>query len=483
MPRDSRVWLPPNRRHLHRGLFLPSRQSARLRLAVLLDTSGSTVRVQPAFLGELAASSVPRSTTSSSSCKATPRCRDGPVRFGTPWVPGRPSSWDSRHQLRARLRAAGAGGATALRVHRAHRRHGTPPRRAPSFPVIWALVPGGTAPVPWGRRIVLSDGKPVRRHELLPRPRRVTAAFAGVELGRSRRWTSARTTPRRRPSSSSMSSLSPPAATSCASRSRHRSPCRSGDWVTCSFATCTAPATARGLLSGLRTPGLRRYRHSFESQGARRSALRPSSATARATWPRPVAGRAGRRWVADNLAQTWVGLRHSLDKEWMGMLGRLFLPQRFTPLWFPPSRPRHGEGFWFLFQAGKLLVVDGPKGRPRFPSYPTAEPCPCPPPIPIASALWTELPVGRRRPLDRPMCSPRDTACAASAACSVGCPRSGWRWLTRPAGHRVPSHPSLLRRLRHAQRATRRGTRASLSCLRRRCLPAHRACDDDARQA
>jgi predicted metal-dependent peptidase len=52
---DRLVWVPPSRRYLHRGLYLPSRREQTLRLTVALDTSASTRGVQPDLLAELAA--------------------------------------------------------------------------------------------------------------------------------------------------------------------------------------------------------------------------------------------------------------------------------------------------------------------------------------------------------------------------------------------------------------------------------------------
>ncbi|MFC4976714.1 hypothetical protein ACFPTY_19975 [Halomonas beimenensis] len=39
-----RQWLPPSRRHIHRGLYLPSRYGSHLELTVALDNSGSCAR-------------------------------------------------------------------------------------------------------------------------------------------------------------------------------------------------------------------------------------------------------------------------------------------------------------------------------------------------------------------------------------------------------------------------------------------------------
>ena len=49
----KRSWIPPNRRHVHNGLYLQSRQADKIRLACIIDTSGSTVGDRGKFLAEL----------------------------------------------------------------------------------------------------------------------------------------------------------------------------------------------------------------------------------------------------------------------------------------------------------------------------------------------------------------------------------------------------------------------------------------------
>ena len=49
----SRRWLPPNRRHISQGLYLPSSRKERLQAAVAIDTSGSTTADLPQFFSEL----------------------------------------------------------------------------------------------------------------------------------------------------------------------------------------------------------------------------------------------------------------------------------------------------------------------------------------------------------------------------------------------------------------------------------------------
>lgn len=49
----NRSWIPPNRRHVHNDVYLQSRQASKIRLAVGIDTSGSTGNDRGQFLSEL----------------------------------------------------------------------------------------------------------------------------------------------------------------------------------------------------------------------------------------------------------------------------------------------------------------------------------------------------------------------------------------------------------------------------------------------
>ena len=48
-----KTWIPPNRRHVHNNLYLPRRQGERIKLACIIDTSGSTYDDRGKFLSEL----------------------------------------------------------------------------------------------------------------------------------------------------------------------------------------------------------------------------------------------------------------------------------------------------------------------------------------------------------------------------------------------------------------------------------------------
>ena len=50
---SRRSWIPPNRRRVHEDVYVQSRQSSKLKIAVGIDTSGSTQNDRGKFLGEL----------------------------------------------------------------------------------------------------------------------------------------------------------------------------------------------------------------------------------------------------------------------------------------------------------------------------------------------------------------------------------------------------------------------------------------------
>jgi len=50
---DKRTWCPPNRRHIYNETYFQSRRAERLKLAVILDTSGSVYADLPQFFSEL----------------------------------------------------------------------------------------------------------------------------------------------------------------------------------------------------------------------------------------------------------------------------------------------------------------------------------------------------------------------------------------------------------------------------------------------
>ena len=151
----GRRWLPPSRRHVHRGLYLPSTRQERLNAVVAIDTSGSTERVLPAFFSELRnlLGSFGGYTLTVMQCDhgiqsvRTFSSDEGPVPPNVGW------------------RARGFGGTSFVPVFQYVEDHpeleptllvfftdgeGTAPAKAPPYPVLWILTPNGKSPAPWG---------------------------------------------------------------------------------------------------------------------------------------------------------------------------------------------------------------------------------------------------------------------------------------------------------------------------------------------
>lgn len=151
----GRRWLPPSRRHVHRGLYLPSMRQDRLRAVVAIDTSGSTTNDLPAFFTELSGilNSFGGYTVTVLQCDhAIQRVQtfssdNGPLPTGAQW------------------KARGFGGTSFAPVFDYVTEHselepsmlvyftdgyGEAPAKAPPYPVLWMLVKDGTPPAQWG---------------------------------------------------------------------------------------------------------------------------------------------------------------------------------------------------------------------------------------------------------------------------------------------------------------------------------------------
>jgi predicted metal-dependent peptidase len=158
----SRRWLPPERRHVFRKLYLPSYRSQRLRAVLALDTSGSTTGDLPQFFAEL--SSLLNSfgqyelTVLQCDCQIqhTETFTDE-KRFprdyrwesfghgGTSFVP--PFEYVREHSLRPDVFIYLTDG------------YGNAPDKPPRFPVLWVLTADGRKPAEWGRCIRLRHGR------------------------------------------------------------------------------------------------------------------------------------------------------------------------------------------------------------------------------------------------------------------------------------------------------------------------------------
>lgn len=156
---DERVWLPPHRRWISRGLYLPSRRGQKLEATVAIDTSGSTSGYLSLFLGELIglAASFGRYRLRLLLCDFEIQ-QELVLTDETPWEP-------------EQLDFQGGGGTSFLPVFRHLEESDAPPsalifftdgfgrapRRAPPYPVLWAITPDGIPPVRWGECLRLPE--------------------------------------------------------------------------------------------------------------------------------------------------------------------------------------------------------------------------------------------------------------------------------------------------------------------------------------
>ena len=146
------TWLPPNRRAIHRGLYLPGRRETVLRATVAIDTSGSTGVYLGAFVDELAAL-----LGTFSRYDVTVLCCDTQMQAPQTFSPHSPLSVDA-------LQVQGGGGTDLRPPFEWAADHDPPdvfiyltdgygpaPERPPGFPVLWVLTPDGQPPADWGQ--------------------------------------------------------------------------------------------------------------------------------------------------------------------------------------------------------------------------------------------------------------------------------------------------------------------------------------------
>lgn len=147
----NRSWLPPARRHIYRGLYLPSMRTQALKVAVAIDTSGSTKDDLPKFLSELEAllTEFDRVEVTLIECDA----KISRVRFFT-----------ESNVYELRNTTLKGGGGTDLRPPFTHLCSSSPacliyltdgfgpvPDMPPTYPVLWVITEKGVAPSSWGQ--------------------------------------------------------------------------------------------------------------------------------------------------------------------------------------------------------------------------------------------------------------------------------------------------------------------------------------------
>lgn len=153
----ARQWLPPSRRHVHRGLYLPSLRSSRLELTLALDNSGSCTPWIGDFLGEV------RGILAS--------VEEVSLRllvFDTRITTDLQLDHHSLHTLET-LSIEGGGGTSLKPVFEACKEqppqaliiltdgYAEAPAEPPPFPVLWVLPREGRCPVRWGEQLRISS--------------------------------------------------------------------------------------------------------------------------------------------------------------------------------------------------------------------------------------------------------------------------------------------------------------------------------------
>ncbi len=151
----ERQWLPPSRRHIHRGLYLPACKGGRLELAIAIDTSGSCVREISRFMHELHAI-----------LGAFNQVQLRVVTFDIDINERYDLTEHDLHQLH-KLPISGGGGTCFEPVFEEF--SANPPQALimftdgcanapenPGYPVLWALTPDGRTPADWGEVLQLN---------------------------------------------------------------------------------------------------------------------------------------------------------------------------------------------------------------------------------------------------------------------------------------------------------------------------------------
>ncbi|MCL1629496.1 VWA-like domain-containing protein [Roseibaca sp. V10] len=154
-------WSRPQRRHVHAGLYLPSRRRDKMRIAIAVDVSGSVFDIAPAFIAEAMGILSQSSVTG-----IDLMLFDIAIRTR--------ANLTSPDDLPAILKNCQGGGGTDFRplfvdglldetvaaLIVLTDGFGPAPDTAPKTPTLWALTTDGEKPAPWGEMIRLPDLTP-----------------------------------------------------------------------------------------------------------------------------------------------------------------------------------------------------------------------------------------------------------------------------------------------------------------------------------
>ena len=155
----NRTWLPPNRRHVHKGLYLPSRRGCKIEMVAVIDTSGSVWEHGVYdFLSELQAILASFGEYEITVLQVDTHVNDVQVfDFSNPFVA-------SKFQIRG---GGGTSFAPAFQYVKENKNnnirgliymtdgYGFVQPDAPPYPVLWALTEDGRKPIEWGQVVTL----------------------------------------------------------------------------------------------------------------------------------------------------------------------------------------------------------------------------------------------------------------------------------------------------------------------------------------
>lgn len=158
----SRTWIPPNRRHVYRKLYLPgtSRQ-AEIELVIAIDTSGSTFMYLQQFLDELSAI-----FRSFGEYHVTIINCDAEISSVKEY------SSEDGEEFTSEYKFSGGGGTDLCPPFQYVKDEletqpqcllyftdgfGPAPQEAPPYPVLWCLTPDGEVPAKWGCPVVIGE--------------------------------------------------------------------------------------------------------------------------------------------------------------------------------------------------------------------------------------------------------------------------------------------------------------------------------------
>ena len=157
----SRRWLPPNRRHVAQGLYLPSSRKERLRAVVAVDTSGSTTNDLPQFFSELGSLLETFGDYEltviqcDSKVQDVERYYDAYDRFHSPeWKTCGGGGTDFRPPFDYVAEHPEIEPSCLVYVTDGF---GPAPDRPPPYPVLWILTHDGRTPAPWGLTLRLKE--------------------------------------------------------------------------------------------------------------------------------------------------------------------------------------------------------------------------------------------------------------------------------------------------------------------------------------